>query len=654
MPKRSRRSPGSGLPRRSPPAGRSGRRRPPAGPGAAGSAPGDFEFEIASSARCCAARSTFIPSRSVAVEGRIWASPEADSGVGPAIASGRPALSRKMIASSVSGATPCAPRRLDRGPEARRPLRRGDDSARAERVDHVRLAERGSGLEHGLARRFQGKRIRPRRGGDRCVGGDPRDPHARAARVPAPPSAIAIRGDRGRGGHEHEDARDHAGEEFPALAPLLAPTSMLGSGRVTEEGSPVVLAAGRHRAARAGPRPRRPREAEGLQVRRHGRRCDLQLGDPLGEGDRKGNDLAADPHKGEFGACKADERRGEGQGPEEQRQDGPERVRGLDAGQELQLPLLHGAAARIARTASSRPPRRRSQEKTIHFALSGDQDARPTPGRTTPYWNNFQVWKQIRAEKNDFNVLMGDTIYSDTEVPGLRARQDVALTVPQKWRKLQDQPRPEAVDQGARLDRLLRALGRPRVHQRLLARGEHFPLAVGDVNINGEKLYKRGVKAFREYNPVSYTSQTGIYRSLPLGQEPRDLLPRRALVPQRERRLPRDLRQPAGQRQPRPRPDRPAEHPQRVLGDRPAARQPGAARLHGVDQRPEPDDARLRAAAEVRAGDQELDRDLQGDLQRGPDPAVLRAALRPLGGIRGRAPGAAALPGRQRRRTPSS
>ena len=53
-----------------------------------------------------AGRSTDIPSRSVAVEGRIWASPDADSGVGPAITFGRPALSRKIIASSVSGSTP--------------------------------------------------------------------------------------------------------------------------------------------------------------------------------------------------------------------------------------------------------------------------------------------------------------------------------------------------------------------------------------------------------------------------------------------------------------------------------------------------------------------------------------------------------------------
>ena len=30
-----------------------------------------------------------------------------------------------------------------------------------------------------------------------------------------------------------------------------------------------------------------------------------------------------------------------------------------------------------------------------------------------------------------------------------------------------------------------------------------FPLSVGDVNINGEELYDRGVQAFTDYNPLS-------------------------------------------------------------------------------------------------------------------------------------------------------
>ena len=88
------------------------------------------------------------------------------------------------------------------------------------------------------------------------------------------------------------------------------------------------------------------------------------------------------------------------------------------------------------------------------------------PGGTTPYWNDFGVWKQINGEQNDFNVLMGDTIYSDTEVPGYTL-SDVALTKEQKWAAYKTNLGQKPLDQGAGLDRLLRALRRPRVRQRL-------------------------------------------------------------------------------------------------------------------------------------------------------------------------------------------
>jgi alkaline phosphatase D len=61
------------------------------------------------------------------------------------------------------------------------------------------------------------------------------------------------------------------------------------------------------------------------------------------------------------------------------------------------------------------PPR--GANATIHFGWTGDQDAQPAKGKHTPYWNKFQVLNTLRSEHNDFNVLMGDIIYSDSEVP---------------------------------------------------------------------------------------------------------------------------------------------------------------------------------------------------------------------------------------------
>jgi len=153
-----------------------------------------------------------------------------------------------------------------------------------------------------------------------------------------------------------------------------------------------------------------------------------------------------------------------------------------------------------------------NSKRTIRFALSGDQDARPVPGGTTPYWNNFEIWKQIKKQDNDFNVLMGDTIYSDTEVPGY-GLSDVATSVKQKW---------EAYKTNLGMKPWTKARGSAAYYAHWddhefvndFSRQESsFPLSVGDVNMSGEKLYKNGVQAFTDYNPITYSKKTGIYRS---------------------------------------------------------------------------------------------------------------------------------------------
>ncbi len=57
----------------------------------------------------------------------------------------------------------------------------------------------------------------------------------------------------------------------------------------------------------------------------------------------------------------------------------------------------------------------------MRFAISGDADATPgTNGK--PAYNAFQVYGRMAAEGNDFNINLGDTIYSDSEVAGTRRR----------------------------------------------------------------------------------------------------------------------------------------------------------------------------------------------------------------------------------------
>jgi alkaline phosphatase D len=159
-----------------------------------------------------------------------------------------------------------------------------------------------------------------------------------------------------------------------------------------------------------------------------------------------------------------------------------------------------------------------NQAKTIRFAVTGDQDASPLPGTTTPFWNDFSVWRRIQAEENNFNVLMGDTIYSDSEVPGVGGVAGTATTVKQKWAKYR-------LNLGQESWTKVRGATSYYAHWddhefiNDFARSENvFPEEGGNVEMSGEKLYENGVKAFRNYNPITYSKKNGIYRTFRWGK----------------------------------------------------------------------------------------------------------------------------------------
>jgi phosphodiesterase/alkaline phosphatase D-like protein len=49
-------------------------------------------------------------------------------------------------------------------------------------------------------------------------------------------------------------------------------------------------------------------------------------------------------------------------------------------------------------------------------------------------------------------------------------------------------------------------------------RTNRFEIDAGTFNINGRKLYDRGVRAFTDYNPITYSKRNGIYRSVRWGK----------------------------------------------------------------------------------------------------------------------------------------
>jgi alkaline phosphatase D len=154
-----------------------------------------------------------------------------------------------------------------------------------------------------------------------------------------------------------------------------------------------------------------------------------------------------------------------------------------------------------------------SQDRTVKFAWSGDQDFNPEPGQTQPFWNDGGVLRRMKAERNAFNVMLGDTIYSDSEVPG--RLNPIALTVKQKWAKYK-------VNLG---NRSLRALRRSAGfysqwddHEFVNDFSPQENSFDNNVNINGQTLYRRGARAFRDYAPVRWTKSNGLYRKFRWGK----------------------------------------------------------------------------------------------------------------------------------------
>ena len=144
-------------------------------------------------------------------------------------------------------------------------------------------------------------------------------------------------------------------------------------------------------------------------------------------------------------------------------------------------------------------PSARANE-TIEFAFTGDADATPLRGK--PFFNEFQVYGRMAAEGNHFNVNMGDTIYSDSEIGGARP----ALTVKQKWAKY-------------RQNLALRPL------QQMRSSGGHYAHwddheFINDFTIgeHGRKIFDAGVTAFRDYQPVGYTTRDRLYRRFRWGR----------------------------------------------------------------------------------------------------------------------------------------
>jgi alkaline phosphatase D len=181
------------------------------------------------------------------------------------------------------------------------------------------------------------------------------------------------------------------------------------------------------------------------------------------------------------------------------------RVEGLQSSTRYWYRFTSGAAISDVGTFLTAP--KTNDDATIRFGWTGDYDAETAPGETQPFWNDFGVFSSMRAEGNDFNVALGDTIYSDSEVPG--KLNPVALTVAQKWAKYR-------LNLGQAPLAALRGAAGFYSHwddHEFINDFSRFENVFSSGTIDGQELYGRGVKAFTDFAPVDYSSGDGLYRT---------------------------------------------------------------------------------------------------------------------------------------------
>jgi phosphodiesterase/alkaline phosphatase D-like protein len=143
------------------------------------------------------------------------------------------------------------------------------------------------------------------------------------------------------------------------------------------------------------------------------------------------------------------------------------RVAGLAAARRYYYFFVQGKQRSVIGTFKTAPKSRTS--KTIRFAVTGDADPVRVNGQN--YWNkdgsnDWATYKAMTREKNDFNVNLGDTIYSDAETDLGFPRAFSLAQKRAKYRLGADVPefrRHASVRPG------LQPVGRPRVRGRLHA-----------------------------------------------------------------------------------------------------------------------------------------------------------------------------------------
>ena len=259
------------------------------------------------------------------------------------------------------------------------------------------------------------------------------------------------------------------------------------------------------------------------------------------------------------------------------------------------------------------------QAASFRFVVAADADGFPVGG--PPAFNNFEVLGRARLDQPDFFSFLGDTIYSDSSyAPG-------PITTVDQYR--------DAHEQNRKFENLRNLMSATGTYAQI---DDHEVYNDFDGQTVDPARYAAGLQAFNDWMPTN--SANVLADPTCAGGHPRYFHQKwgtQAEIFQLDERSCRSSQDPV---------KAVCTPPDAALDLAPTApalfarvrQPPGVAtgRLRRRDQRSRTHLARSGAEGGIRVGPRRVDGEVQDRPERGRDPAVLRAALRPLGGLRRR------------------
>lgn len=163
--------------------------------------------------------------------------------------------------------------------------------------------------------------------------------------------------------------------------------------------------------------------------------------------------------------------------------------------------------------------------RTIEFGVTGDTEGHKDENGNL-YWNrrgakDMAIYSRMAAERNHFNVNLGDVVYSDP-TDALRPRLQTALSIEDKRAAYRENLGYKAYQRIRRTGTVYNQWGDHEFTADFTPNSAACDIGtIGPASgfaCDVKAIQRAGIEAFREYMPVTYSPASGTYRSFRWGR----------------------------------------------------------------------------------------------------------------------------------------